>query len=149
MPLPFHVLLLLLATGASGGWIEKGKTREVHIQQGLIRGFVAGWDNPNLRPVQIFLGIPYAAAPVGSLRYMPPQSPQTWGNEDGPVKMALDYAPVCPQILPTIDRDRKKMTVGHANYLKRLISYLKVQSEDCLTLNIFAPLQGWYYRSSL
>ncbi|KAF6206597.1 hypothetical protein GE061_017833 [Apolygus lucorum] len=139
----FVLYLFLLFFGAVGGhWTEKGKTREVHIQQGLIRGLVAGWDYPNLRSVEVYRGIPYAAAPVGSLRYMPPQSPQPWGDASGPVRMTEEFGPVCPQILPTIERDRKKMTQGQANHLKRIIPFLKAQNEDCLTLNIYAPLQG-------
>lgn len=34
------------------------------------------------------------------------------------------------------------MPKGRLEYLKRLMPYLKNQSEDCLYLNIFAPLQS-------
>jgi hypothetical protein len=34
------------------------------------------------------------------------------------------------------------MPKGRLEYLKRLLPYLKNQSEDCLYLNIYAPIQG-------
>lgn len=55
-----------------------------------------------------FFGVPYAAAPVGSLRFLPPVSPQKW---DG-IRLFQHERPSCLQIHP-----------GGA--------------EDCLLLNIF------------
>lgn len=55
--------------------------------------------------------------------------------------------PACPQKLPDLDDERlllEKMPKGRLDYIKRLIPYLKNQSEDCLYLNIFAPLQSKY-----
>jgi hypothetical protein len=34
------------------------------------------------------------------------------------------------------------MPKGRLEYLKRLLPYLKNSSEDCLYLNLFAPIQG-------
>jgi neuroligin len=34
------------------------------------------------------------------------------------------------------------MPKGRVEYLKRLLPYLRNQSEDCLYLNIYAPAQG-------
>lgn len=34
------------------------------------------------------------------------------------------------------------MPKGRLEYLRRLFPYLKNQSEDCLYLNIYAPIQG-------
>src|SRR5262249_52968271 len=40
-----------------------------------------------------FLGIPYAAPPVGALRWRPPRPPAPWPG----VRQATSYAPHCPQ----------------------------------------------------
>ena len=60
------------------------------------------------------------------------------------VRQANKFAPVCPQILPDLSNKTEAllyMTVGRFEYLKKLLPYLRDQSEDCLYLNIYAPLQ--------
>ena len=68
-----------------------------------------------------FLGIPYAAQPVGNLRWKPPQAPQWKG-----VKSATEYGPACPQVpspwLPEM-LGRKQMPTDEA----------------CLYLNVWTP----------
>lgn len=68
--------------------------------------------------VRIFKGIPYAAPPVGALRWRPPSPPAAWtGARD-----AGAFGPACLQPeLPGGPRD------------------FGPQSEDCLTLNIWTP----------
>ena len=46
--------------------------------------------------VDAFLGVAYAAPPVGRLRFMPPASPRAWTG----VNQQRDFKPVCPQVLP-------------------------------------------------
>ncbi|CAH0393667.1 unnamed protein product [Bemisia tabaci] len=116
------------------------RTRIVRIKQGLLRGKIVHFkNNNNLQSVEVFLGIPYAAAPVGSQRFMPPGSPPPW-----PGLMTADtLSPVCPQVLPDVsDNARSKMSKGRYNYFSKLLPYLKNQSEDCLYLNIYTPFQG-------
>lgn len=69
--------------------------------------------------IDVWRGIPYAAPPIGSLRFAPPEPPQPWS----PTKLdASRYAPDCWQSRdPTI------------NPLPNLMS------EDCLYLNIWSP----------
>jgi len=75
------------------------------------------------RPVVRFLGVPYAAAPVGGRRLRPPEAPEPWGaprdaTRFGPSPMQSRRNPFAG-VLPADD-------VGPP-------------SEDCLTLNIWAP----------
>jgi para-nitrobenzyl esterase len=60
-----------------------------------------------------FRGLPYAAPPVGELRWRPPQPPEPWRG----VRDASQYAPSCPQ-------------------LPSLFQPPGPQSEDCLYLNV-------------
>ena len=62
-----------------------------------------------------FLGIPYAAPPVGTLRWQPPRPAARWPG----VRQATSYAPHCPQ---------PSSPFGAAS-----------TSEDCLYLNVFTP----------
>ena len=66
-----------------------------------------------------FRGIPYAAAPVGALRFRAPQPP---AMREG-VLSALDMSPACPQL---IDADLTEN--NHA-----------MMAEDCLSLNVWTP----------
>lgn len=69
---------------------------------------------------RVFLGIPYAKPPVGSLRFKPPQSPDSWAPKS---LDALKISPICIQAYDT--------------YISE--DLLKTQSEDCLYLNVWAP----------
>lgn len=69
--------------------------------------------------VIVFKGIPYAAAPVGALRWRPPRPSPRWNG----IRDAGKFGPVCPQ---------PKVPPG-------LGGLDAPQSEDCLSLNIWAP----------
>jgi para-nitrobenzyl esterase len=66
--------------------------------------------------VTVFRGVPYAAPPVGELRFRAPAPPEPWSS----VRDAREFGPTPPQLL-SIMRD------------------LAPQSEDCLHLNVWAP----------
>jgi para-nitrobenzyl esterase len=70
-----------------------------------------------------FRGIPFAAPPVGPLRWKPPQPPASW---DG-IRDATEFGPICPQNLGTMEQ------LGGA---RRPVNPM---DEDCLTLNVFTP----------
>ena len=80
----------------------------VSIADGQLRGKQVG-------STYTYLGIPYAAAPVGPLRWQPPQPPQRWRG----TRAATHFAPHCPQPAGVF---------GHPS-----------TSEDCLFLNVFRP----------
>src|SRR4051794_6471193 len=66
---------------------DKHATPPVMTTEGPVQGFVENG-------VHIFLGIPYAAPPVGALRWRPPQPPEPWKG----VLDATAYAHTCPQV---------------------------------------------------
>ena len=78
------------------------------VAQGELRGAVAG-------TVASFKGIPFAAPPVGDLRWRPPQAAKPWTG----VRDATAYGPMCMQM--------------------RQVTPDVKQSEDCLTLNVWTP----------
>lgn len=55
----------------------------VRTRQGTLRGVLAG-------PVDEFLGIPFAAPPVGDLRFQPPAPPTSWVGERDASRDLLD-----------------------------------------------------------
>jgi para-nitrobenzyl esterase len=82
-------------------------------------GPVIGWASDG---VASFKGIPYAAPPLGDLRFSPPEAPEPF-KEPYP---ALKYGPIAHQFFKKNDI----MKPPEGTY---------VISEDCLSLNIFAP----------
>lgn len=77
-----------------------------------------------------FLGIPYAKAPVGELRWRPPMRPLPW---DG-IMEATEFPA----------REHQLAQLPDSFYGKEFYSdpaYLPPMSEDCLYLNIWAPEQ--------
>ncbi len=69
--------------------------------------------------VRIFLGVPYAAQPVGPLRWKPPQPAVKWAA----VKETTQFGSRCMQTSPFPD----------------MIFHDPGQSEDCLNLNVWTP----------
>ncbi|XP_018308957.1 neuroligin-4, Y-linked [Mycetomoellerius zeteki] len=126
------LLGLILATAGA-----ELSSRIVRTKYGELSGVIVTLDR-YLEGVEVFRGVPYASPPIGSLRFMPPVTGALWQG----VKIADKFGPVCPQKLPELS---DKMPKGRVEYLKRLLPYLKNQSEDCLYLNIYAPVQGNFY----
>ena len=115
--------------------------RVIRTKYGTLRGSISNIGVDNLGDAEVFLGVPYAEPPVGNLRFMPPGTPSPWRN----VHVAKKLAPVCPQRLPDIrnmTEALKTMSLGRYLHLRRLLPFLKNQSEDCLYLNIYTPAAG-------
>ncbi|WP_433887629.1 carboxylesterase/lipase family protein [Streptomyces sp. CA-111067] len=101
----------------------------VETTSGLVQG-ISGRD----RSVAVFRGIPYAAPPVGELRWRPPQPPIPWTG----IRRAGSFSAMCPQS----PRDAVTSGIGLA------------MSEDCLYLNVWTgaatssaprPVLVWIY----
>uniref|UniRef100_A0A182VH02 COesterase domain-containing protein n=1 Tax=Anopheles merus TaxID=30066 RepID=A0A182VH02_ANOME len=119
-------------------------SRIVHTKYGAVSGTIEHLDGRHLDPVEAFRGVPYASPPVGNLRFMPPVTGALWSG----VKKADRFSPVCPQRLPDIYNETaalERMPRGRLEYLRRLLPYLRNQSEDCLYLNIYVPTQGIHF----
>jgi para-nitrobenzyl esterase len=108
----------------------------VRVESGPIRGARVGEEGK----VRAFKGIPFAAAPVGNLRWKPPQPPATWQE----VRDCTRFGPVCPQ-LPY---------PSGSVYAQPP----QPQSEDCLFLNIWTaaeradekrPVMVWIHGGAL
>lgn len=84
---------------------------EVSIRDGALKGVVAG-------DVVAFKGIPFAAPPVGDLRWKAPRPVAAWSG----VRDASTFGSTC---LQTGGATPKAIPAG--------------QSEDCLTVNVWAP----------
>ncbi len=74
--------------------------------------------------IEIFRGIPYAAPPVGALRWRPPAKPAHWSG----VRDATAFGPSCPQASP-----------GDKSNILAYGGAPEPTGEDCLTLNVWAP----------
>jgi neuroligin len=66
----------------------------VTTKLGMARGFL--FMPRGFEGVEVFLAIPYASPPLGSLRLMPPVSGSPWSG----TKMNEEPSPVCPQVFP-------------------------------------------------
>lgn len=126
---------------SEGAGASPRQTREVHIKQGRLIGVVREMHvQSRLRNVDQFLGIPYAEAPIGTRRFMPPSSPLPWHG----IKYANKLEAVCPQKLPNLE-DPDGFNKGRYDQIKRLLPYLQNESEDCLYLNLYVTSLGEYY----
>ncbi|XP_066051044.1 fatty acyl-CoA hydrolase precursor, medium chain-like [Chamaea fasciata] len=101
---------------------------EAETTYGRVRGFQFQVDTAE-RTVNVFLGLPFAKPPVGSLRFSEPQPPEPWEG----VRDATSYPPMClqdkvlGQYFSDIITNRKEKVLLHV-------------SEDCLYLNVYTPV---------
>ncbi|MER5962269.1 carboxylesterase family protein [Streptomyces sp. NPDC002057] len=92
-----------------------GRGPEVRTRYGVLRGSLKDG-------VAAFLGVPYARAPVGPLRFRAPEPAEPWegvreATAFGPTAPKRPYAPPLDALLPDPD----------------------VPGDDCLNLNVWAP----------
>ena len=110
-------LLALIGCGddatTTAGTATAGTLERPVVEGGAIRGAQASG-------VWSYLGIPYAAPPVGELRWKPPQPVKPWRQ----VRGCTQYGASCPQ--QTSLMETALLGVGRT-------------SEDCLYLNVWTP----------
>ncbi|XP_022079698.1 uncharacterized protein LOC110973311 [Acanthaster planci] len=112
-----------------GGTVDKSETKTVEIKNGdYTLGYVVGSlkvadKAMGGQEIAQFLGIPYAKPPVGDLRFKPPRDTGSWGDE--PLGIPEKLPPACPQ---DVAGDPWMVRLG-----------FNQTSENCLTLNIYAP----------
>ncbi|HVU23377.1 MAG TPA: carboxylesterase family protein [Opitutus sp.] len=94
----------------------------VHVAQGDLAG-VPGDD----AAITVFKGIPYAAPPVGVLRWQPPAPPSSWPG----VRPAGTFG------LSAMQDDVRSYGPWTEEYMFR-----NAISEDCLTLNVWTPARS-------
>ena len=87
-----------------------GPITETTVAQGTLRGVAAG-------PLAVFKGVPFAAPPVGNLRWRETQAPASWSG----VRLADKFSPACFQ---------------------KVTRAVPSVSEDCLYLNVWTPAQS-------
>lgn len=95
----------------------------VHVEQGDLSG-VAGHDPK----IEVFKGIPFAAPPVGELRWRPPEPPASWEG----VRKADRFSATCMQTWP------EPGSFYHTEFYQTT----EPMDEDCLYLNIWTATQG-------
>lgn len=121
-----HVLASGELVGQSAQPSGEQYAKAVRTESGLVTG-VAG----RAPEVTVYKGIPYAAPPVGALRWRPPAPAPAWEG----VRKADQFGHTCPQPAESDEAARN-------------------MSEDCLTLNVWAasaqekaprPVFVWIY----
>lgn len=102
----------LLGGGALSG--ETLRTSRVRTPNGILEGVISADGK-----VRTFKGIPYAAPPIGELRWKAPQPVQAWSG----LRKASEYGPRCMQ----------------AHIFDDMVFHDAGPSEDCLHLNLWMP----------
>ena len=115
---------LVCTLAAAAATAEQAK-----VDTGILEGVVNADSS-----VRIFRGVPFAAPPVGGLRWQPPQAAQAWSG----IRKADEFGPACMQ----------------GKVFGDIVSRGKPMSEDCLYLTVWAPAKAtakrmpvylWFY----
>ncbi len=114
MPKLTHTLAALLFAATSVHPAHGSNPLQIKTATGKVEGTLTPDGN-----VRAFKGIPYAAPPIGPLRWQPPQPAAPWKG----IRAAHDFGPRCIQTNPASD----------------MVFHDPGPSEDCLTLNIWTP----------
>ena len=122
-------IVCVVSTLTYGSLVQAAQSR-IRTEQGMLEGIEADG-------ITVFRGIPFAAPPVGDLRWRAPQPPASWQG----VRKADHFSPVCMQ---------------RGAYPEDALA--ERSSEDCLYLNVWTPraapgrklpVMVWIYGGSL
>ena len=110
--------------------IASGQTKQNNLVVKIDSGLVQGAHSPDYPNLDFFRGIPYAAPPIGELRWKPPRPPGRWLG----VRKADELSPACPQSDGFFRiRQRILTTLGGDPSTARAMDKT---SEACLYLNV-------------
>src|ERR1700744_1359106 len=124
----WRIMLRVLTAVAAGflatalaGFPDNAQTApqlQVATESGSVRGVLV----PELPRGAAFLGIPYAAQPVGPLRWHAPEAAPAWKG----VRNANGYGPACPQ--------------DASPWLPEMLGIAKMRTDEaCLYVNVWTP----------
>jgi len=123
----FSVLAGILGLSLLPELLAEGKLGIVKTKFGSVWG-VSGQD---YKTATIFKGIPYAAPPVGELRWKPPQDPKPW---DG-IRVCETYANAAWMG----SYFKEMLAKPNSTYWQFYAEGVPPMSEDCLYLNVATP----------
>lgn len=128
----FAAALLSLVCAAPASAQPAANGPPARIGAGSLRGSFEG-------DTAVFKGIPFAAPPVGELRWRPPQPPVPWQSERDASRPGSECIQDVDGLGPFI---QPLATAYGASYTIEPVSF----SEDCLYLNVWAP--AWPVKSA-
>ena len=98
----------LAITVLAVAWASSAAAPTARVEQGVLQGTIENG-------LTVYRGVPFAAPPLGDLRWRAPQPAAHWEG----VRAADKFAPQCPQSIPGI-----------------------TTNEDCLYLNVWSPAKS-------
>jgi para-nitrobenzyl esterase len=122
------LLCLLAGVAAMGVGTTAQQPPVVRVDSGELQGVADGG-------VVSYKGIPFAAPPVGDLRWRPPQSAARWTG----VRQAAEFGADCMQGRFGPPPPRSGTTPAPSAPASRAASPERALSEDCLFLNVWSP----------
>lgn len=142
----YFVLFLKVYTSfAQFMFMDQGPVRrtlgtEKRTPYGSVRGIKVHFQSiTGLKDVEEYRGLQYAFLEISrNSRFMPAKSPERW-KED--TRYATNHKPVCPQKI-LAELNNTNIPDKLLARLTEIARYTKNQSEECLWLNVFAPVTG-------
>ncbi|MGA8531690.1 MAG: carboxylesterase family protein [Acidobacteriaceae bacterium] len=121
-------MMRIAVAGCVAGWMAMvlavgladatGAGPEVKVESGIVRGITVA----SLPRGGAFLGIPYAAQPVGQLRWHAPEPAPQWSG----ARAATSYGPACPQ--------------APSPWLPEMLGIQRMRTDEaCLYVNVWTP----------
>ena len=132
----FIVTLASLAALAIGGAASAQEptladaTPVVETEAGSVQGLEQGG-------IDAFLGVRYAAPPLGDRRFQPPAKPEAWEG----IADATGYGAPCMQLYSASGPNESEMT-RRIQAIFPTSTEAKMDNEDCLFLNVWTPAAG-------
>jgi para-nitrobenzyl esterase len=103
-------------------------TKVIQTKAGPVQGLVIGG-------IHHFKGIRYGKAPIGKLRFMPPQPAESWTA----IYDATDFGAPAMQLASGTTVDTTNDFGMQMHRVFTTPSDIKIQNEDCLFLNVWSP----------